>query len=215
MELTFKRNGTTTIGLDGVQEQYETYRRRGFESVGKILLMTRDSLASKPVSQPFEYLGAARMHDIQDVDPKELAHLDYEHTGLDRSAYWSVDSLLSRPDSFGYAMRVPGSCRVTGFVFVRPSQSGHRFGPLYAETYAQAKSLLYMAMSAVVGSEGYVAEISGNNVQGKECFEELGWEFGEQNWFHRMWLGGRAPKEQQEGGKGRSGMYAVFDAASG
>jgi hypothetical protein len=149
MELTFQRNGTTTIGLDGVQEQYETYRRRGFESVGRILLMTRDSLGSKPVSQPLNFPQAIEMHDIRDVDPKESAHLDYEHTGLDRSAYCSVDSLLSRPDSFGYAIRAPEDFRLTGMVFVRSSQSGRRFGPLYAEDYTQAKQLLHKAMNAV------------------------------------------------------------------
>jgi hypothetical protein len=213
MQLTFQRNGTTIIGLDGVQEQYGTYNRRGFESVGKVLLMTRDSVEKEPITQPLDLPKGTEVQDLRDVDPKELARLDHEHTGFDREAYWSTEGILSRPDSSGFVIRSPTTSRLTGFVFVRSSQSGHRFGPLYAETSEQAKQLLRSAMQAVPASEGYVAEIFGNNAEGQKCFEDLGWDY--ENWFHRMWLGGRVPEEQQEGGKGARGMYAIFDAASG
>jgi GNAT superfamily N-acetyltransferase len=214
MELTFQRNGTTTIGLDGVQEQHETYKRRGFESVGKVLLMTRNSLDENPV-KCLELSGDVEMQNLKDVDPAELARLDYEHTGFDREAYWSTDSILSRPDSLGFAIRSHTTSRLTGFIFIRSSQEGHRFGPLYAETYAEAKQLLHKAMNAVPASKSYVTEIFGNNAEGQKCFEELGWQYDGQSWFHRMWLGGRVPKEQQKDGKGARGMYAIFDAATG
>jgi hypothetical protein len=177
--------------------------------------MTGDSVGSKSATQPTDLPEELEILDLRDVDPGELARLDFEHTGLDRSAYWSTDGILSRPDSFGFAIRSSSTSCLTGLVFVRSSEHGHRFGPLYAETYEQAKQLLHKAMNAVPASGGYVAEIFDNNEQGKRCFEELDWTFDGESWFHRMWLGGREPQEQQEGGKGRSGMYAIFDAASG
>jgi hypothetical protein len=33
--------------------------------------------------------------------------------------------------------------------------------------------------------------------------------------YHRMWLNGKVPQEQQEGGKGAKGMFAIFDAGAG
>jgi hypothetical protein len=215
MELTFQRNGTTIIGLDGVQEQYGTYNRRGFESVGKILVMTRDSVDKEPIAQPLHLPNGVEVQDLRDIDPKELARLDHEHTGFNREAYWSTEGILSRPDSSGFVIRSLTTSRLTGFVFVRSSQSGHRFGPLYAENFAEAKQLLHRAMKAVPASDGYVAEIFGNNAEGQKCFEALDWKYNDPNWFHRMWLGGRVPEEQQESGKGARSMYAIFDAASG
>ncbi|KAF1940315.1 hypothetical protein EJ02DRAFT_467472 [Clathrospora elynae] len=214
MDLTFRRAATTTIGLDGVQEQYDTYRRRGFESAGKIHILARHALKGKPTIQPLDLTGAVELQDLRDADPKELAKLDYEHTGLDRSAYWATGLLVDRMYAFGFAILSPKNDRLTGFIYVRRCENGHRFGPLYAETYAQAKQLLHKAMNNVSASQGCVAEIFGNNSEGRRAFEELGW-VDEGMWYHRMWLDGRVPEEQKQGGKGVKGMYAIFDAAAG
>jgi hypothetical protein len=63
-------------------------------------------------------------------------------------------------------------------------------------------------------SGSMVAEIFGSNPRGRQLFEEHGWVWGNLD-YHRMWLNGKLPKEQAEGGKGTMGMYATFDAAEG
>jgi hypothetical protein len=60
----------------------------------------------------------------------------------------------------------------------------------------------------------FAAEIFGTNEQGRKVFEELGWEYAGVT-YRRMWKDGKMPVEQQEGGKGTKGMYAIFDAGSG
>ncbi|CAO2655679.1 Nn.00g044820.m01.CDS01 [Neocucurbitaria sp. VM-36] len=213
MDAVFHVNGTTVIGLDGVEEQVETYKRRGFEDCARIPLMVRDSLKLKPLGVQLDLTEAAELQDLRDVDPKQLAQLDLEHTGLDRSAYWSPHALLSRRGAFGLA--IVSNSQVTGFVFVRRCEHGHRVGPLYAETYAQAKQLLHKAMNDSANSNGsYVAEIFGTNPAGRKVFEELGWVYPDLS-YHRMWLHGKIPEEQKEGGKGAKGMYAIFDACAG
>jgi len=47
-----------------------------------------------------------------------------------------------------------------------------------------------------------------------KVFEELGWKYAGVS-YHRMWLNGKVPVEQQEGGEGTKGMYAIFDACAG
>ncbi|KAJ4371295.1 hypothetical protein N0V83_004512 [Neocucurbitaria cava] len=215
MEAVFRANGTTVIGLDGVQEQVETYKRRGFEDCARIPLMVRESLKVKALDGgvQLDLTEAVELQDLRDVDPGELARLDYEHTGLDRSAYWSSDALLARQGAFGFAI-VSGS-RLTGFVYVRRCEHGRRVGPLYAETYAQAKQLLHKAMIDSAEMEGsYIAEIFGTNPAGRKVFEELEWVYADLS-YHRMWLHGKVPEAQQEAGKGAKGMYSIFDACAG
>jgi hypothetical protein len=217
LEVSFHASNTTVIGLDGVEEQVNTYERRGFKDVARIPLMTRPSLKQIPVllvqSQSVGVEG--NLLDIKSVDPSLLAKIDFEHTGLDRSAYWSYNGLLSRDDAFGYALSSPTSQIPTGFIFVRRCEQGHRFGPLYADTYDAALRLLYVAMNRLAESEGsMVAEIFGSNPNGRKVFEELGWSWAGLD-YHRMWLGGRVPESQREGGKGTEGMFATFDACAG
>lgn len=213
MESTFRANGTKIIGLDGVQEQVGTYKRRGFVDIASIPLMVRDSLKTKPLDVEADSEQAVGLHDIKNVDPNLLAKLDREHTGLDRCAYWSTEGLLSRPNSNGFAI-VRGK-ELTGFIFVRRCELGYRFGPLYAETYVEAKQLLQRAMNETAAShETFIAEAFGSNAKGREVFEELGWTYANVS-YHRMWLNGVVPEAQQENGRGTKGMYAIFDACAG
>lgn len=220
LEASFRASNTTVIGLDGVEEQVNTYKRRGFEAVARIPLMTRPSLKQKPLSaaQSQDVDIEGELLDIKSVDPKTLAKIDLEHTGLDRSAYWSYDALISRRDAFGYALSSTSTStppEITGFILVRRCENGHRFGPLYAETYDAALRLLYVAMNHIAESDGsMIAEIFGSNEDGRKVFEELGWEWAGLD-YHRMWLGGRVPESQRNGGKGTKGMFATFDACAG
>jgi hypothetical protein len=145
LEVSFRDSNTAIIGLDAVEEQVNTYKRRGFENVARIPLMARPSLKQKPLSaaQSQNVDVEGELLDIKSVDPQTLAKIDLEHTGLDRSTYWSYDALLSRHDAFGYALSSTSTStppEITGFILVRRCEHGHRVGPLYAETYNAALS---------------------------------------------------------------------------
>lgn len=102
-----------------------------------------------------------------------------------------------------------------GYLLVRECQEGHRFGPLYAQTPEQARVLLRTAMERVSDSDGTLAaEIFGPNSSGRKLFEDFGWQHTGVD-YHRMWLGGRVPKEQQKDGQGTKSMFAIFDASQG
>jgi hypothetical protein len=213
MELVFRKRGTTVIGLDGVEEQVETYERRGFVDCATIPLMMRDSIQEKPIDVTWGQEDATELQDLRDVDPALLAQLDLEHTGLDRSAYWAADVLPSRAGAFGYAIVVED--KITGLVYARRCYEGVRIGPLYAANYSQARQLLHKLMHDYTKQVGtFIAEIFGSNENGQKVFEELGWKYVGVS-YHRMWLHGNVPVEQQAGGRGATGMYAIFDAASG
>ncbi|KAF2830363.1 hypothetical protein CC86DRAFT_443379 [Ophiobolus disseminans] len=213
MELVFRTAGTTVIGLDGVEMQVETYKRRGFVDCARIPLMARASLETEPINVTWSLDDAVELQDIRDIDPRLLSKLDLEHTGLDRSAYWATGILTSRLYALGYAIVLDGE--ITGFIYARHCQDGVRVGPLYAASYSQARQLLHKLMNDYTRKSGsFVAESFGPNAEGMKLFEELGWKYAELS-YHRMWLNGNVPVEQREGGKGTKGMYAIFDACAG
>lgn len=217
LEASFRASNTTVIGLDGVEEQVNTYNRRGFQDLARIALMTRPSLKESPLAAAqAQSVGVeGELLDVKSVDPKILAKIDLSHTGLDRPAYWSYDALLGRGDAFGYALSSESSSDITGFILVRRCEHGYRFGPLYAKNCTAALRLLGVAMNRLAESEGsFIAEIFGSNPDGKKVFEQLGWSWAGLD-YHRMWLHGKVPEAQQEGGLGTKGMFAIFDACAG
>lgn len=213
MELVFRNAGTETIGLDAVPEQVETYKRRGFVDCAGVPCMKRESLAIKPLEITWSYEDSVELQDLRDIDPKYMAQLDFEHTGLDRSAYWTADALPARKHTLGYAIVADGE--LTGLIYARNCPRGIRIGPLYAARYSQARQLLHKLMNDYANRPGeYAAEIFGLNEQGQKVFEELGWEYAGVT-YQRMWKNGKVPREQQIDGKGAKSMYAIFDAGSG
>jgi hypothetical protein len=213
MELVFRNAGTTMIGLDGVEEQVETYKRRGYVDCARIPLMMRDSIQDNPIDVTWGQEDLVELQDLRDVDPTYLAQLDLDHTGLDRPAYWAANALPSRQGAFGYVIIADG--KATGLIYARHCDQGVRIGPLYAANYSQARQLLHKLMNDYTRHEGtFIAEIFGSNKDGQKVFEELGWKYVGLS-YHRMWFLGKVPLQQQEGGRGAKGMYAIFDAASG
>jgi hypothetical protein len=193
MELVFRDAQTTVIGLDAVEEQVDTYKRRGFVDCASIPLMMRESIKEKQIDVTWTHEEAVELQDIRDVDGTLLAKLDREHTGLDRSAYWATDVLVHRRGALGYAIVADGE--VTGMILGRHCLEGVRIGPLYAATYAQARQMLQKLMNDYWNTPGtFAVEVFGTNEEGKRVFEDLGWRYAGLG-YHRMWLDGRVPRE--------------------
>jgi predicted N-acetyltransferase YhbS len=72
MELVFRNAGTTMIGLDGVEEQVETYKRRGYVDCARIPLMMRDSIQDNPIDMTWGQEDLVELQDLRDVDPAYL-----------------------------------------------------------------------------------------------------------------------------------------------
>lgn len=212
MDAIWAQNGTSFMGLDGVEEQVPTYTRRGFVDVGRIVLMTCSASALK--DHP-EVASDGDVRDIREADREALRKLDEMHTGLDRGRYWVSSGLLDRADVFGFAHYFDST--LDGFVLVRECKEGHRVGPLFAPSAAVATQLLCLVMQhpAIAKSNGsLIVEVFGANAEARKVFEDLGWsDVGVE--YHRMWYEGRVPEPQRDGGLGTTGMFAIFDAACG
>ena len=217
MDAIWQSNGTQMIGLDGVEEQAPTYARRGFVDVGRIPLMVCTVDGVRGLRADDDFVPEGRVGDLREADRGEVARLDYELTGLDRTKYWVSSNLLEREDVFGFTYPSTSDGYLSGFVLVRGCAEGHRIGPLFAPSSAVAAHLLQMVMrhpSITTSTGSLIAEVFGANKEAKSVFEKLGWtEAGVE--YHRMWYKGKVPEAQQEGGLGTKTMFAVFDAACG
>ncbi|OCL14576.1 hypothetical protein AOQ84DRAFT_404495 [Glonium stellatum] len=214
---SYAANGTTIVGLDGVEEQRKTYERRGFVATGLIRLMTRPSLKEIPLGNAeIKLADGEKLVDLREIPRKALVESDLAHSGFERPALWSDEALFHRSDLYGYAIvSSTDPSKLLGWIMVRRCERGHRFGPLYADSYEQASILLRVAMGKINTADGsMISEVFPNNPKAVQLFEALGWKWAGVD-YHRMWLGGRAPREQQEGGRGEKGMYAIFDASEG
>jgi len=205
------------VGLDAVQEQVGTYERRGFEDKSRIRLMVRRGLGEQPMEGGLGHPQQGQeLFPLYRVPSEVLTKSDLEHSGLERPNLWTDDAMFSRPDTFGFALVKEGATdALEGWILVRSCQHGFRFGPLYATTKENANLLLRTAMKRVEKEEGtFIAEVWSQNPEANAVFEGAGWRYAGMD-YHRMWLNGLVPKEQQPGGLAEKQCFAIFDAGEG
>jgi acetyltransferase (GNAT) family protein/GNAT acetyltransferase-like protein len=212
----FNKTNTEIVGLDAVQEQVPTYERRGFVDVGRIRLMQHSPLEEVSLTEHVDGIPGAKIVSISEVPQEALIKSDLEHTGLHRSKLWTEEALFSREETFGLALvGEEDAADLKGWIVVRSCQHGYRLGPLYASSTLGTSQLLHSAMKKLQGRPGgLIAEVWMGNPAAVELFAAVGWtETGVD--YHRMWLHGKVPKEQDKRGKGNMDMYAIFDAGEG
>ncbi|MFF9909661.1 GNAT family N-acetyltransferase [Streptomyces sp. NPDC013457] len=122
--------GGRTVGLDGVPDQQENYRRSGFALAYRSARYVGEVGASG--SPAPDVVPAAR------VDPAALSAYDSTCHHADRPRF--LASWLTTPGHRALARVVDG--RLTGYGVVRPAEGEARIGPLFADTPADAAVLL-------------------------------------------------------------------------
>ncbi|ARF59930.1 GNAT family N-acetyltransferase [Streptomyces gilvosporeus] len=134
----FPHAGARTVGLDAVPAQQATYRRAGFTPVYDTLRYrgrpTRTGTPAPPeiVAVTDAHLGA-------------LTGYDRRCFPADRSAF--VHRWLTAPGHTARAYVHDGA--IAGYGVIRPARTGHRIGPLFADT-PQAAEALFDALTAAV-----------------------------------------------------------------
>ncbi|MFF0558183.1 GNAT family N-acetyltransferase [Streptomyces sp. NPDC004266] len=122
--------GGRTVGLDGVPDQQDNYRRSGFTTAYRTARYVGEVPAP---DRPAAGLVAAER-----IDPATLAAYDGVCHHADRPRFLST--WLTTPGHRALARVTDG--RLTGYGVVRPAEDEARVGPLFADTPADAAALL-------------------------------------------------------------------------
>lgn len=151
--------GQRNIGLDGVVDQQDNYRKSGFRFAYNNL----------------RYEGVGRAGDLSGVVP--LAKLPFEEgEAYDRTCFpvprsSFLEAWLSMPDSSALGVQRDG--RLAGYGVIRRCRVGHKIGPLFADD-AEAAETLLRALSAQVPGEALFLDIPDVNPEAKALAVEHG-----------------------------------------
>ena len=124
-----ERPGNRTVGLDGVVAQQENYAKSGF------------ALAHRNVRYGGTVKAAGTPFGIRPVDAGDVARIvayDAACFSADRTAF--LRCWLAPAHRHALMVETPEG-RVAGYGVVRPCRTGHKIGPLFADTTEIAERL--------------------------------------------------------------------------
>lgn len=150
---------TRNVGLDGVVDQQDNYRKSGFR------------LAYNNV----RYEGVGKAGARADVVP--IAELPFEEIeGYDRACFPAprrrfLEAWLSMPESSALGVQWGG--RLAAYGVIRRCRAGHKIGPLFADD-AEAAETLLNALSATAPGETIYLDIPDINVEARALVDRHG-----------------------------------------
>lgn len=152
------------IGLDGVVEQQENYRRSGFRRA-----YTHVRYAGVPAGAGTS--AGIRLVDGRDVPFDRLADYDRRFFPAERDAFLSRWTGL--PSHTSLAAVQDGTLR--GFAVMRPAATGFRIGPLHAASQEIASALVH-GLTGDTPHEPVALDVPDINAPSVELMERLGLE---------------------------------------
>jgi len=136
------------IGLDGVVEQQENYRKSGFD------------LAYRNI----RYEGLRQNRATSDGRIMRLSEIPFEQLeSYDRSFFPSqrtdfTKTWISQPECTALGIKAKGE--LAGYGVIRACASGHKIGPLFADNPELAESLFLALISSLKAGEVFYLDIS-------------------------------------------------------
>lgn len=138
--MEYLRNENRTIGLDGVVDQQDNYRKSGFR-----LAYRNVRYQGRGV---FQEGGLPR--DVVALNRVPLAEVEsYDRLCFPSARPEFLRAWLGQPDSHGYGL-LRGSC-LHGLGLIRKCSLGWKIGPLFADDRSAAESLFQALASRVPG----------------------------------------------------------------
>jgi len=155
-----------TIGLDGVVEQQDNYRRSGFELVYRNRRYT-GTLAHQP--EQAASTDNVIHRPIEADDLAGLIDMDEKIHSVHRSHF--LKSWLQNTTTRKSLVSVDGS-QLTGFGTIRACQQGYKIGPLIAPNAEQARNLLF-ALTDLMNAKEIILDVPEPNSAAVALAEEL------------------------------------------
>lgn len=160
-----RRLQSCTVGLDGVVEQQDNYRRSGFEYAYRNVRFSGTSDVSELISSSQGLCRSFRSSDL--VHVTDMDQHVHGHRRSHLLSCWTQDS----PTRTSLVAESGGSLR--GFGAIRQCLHGHKVGPLIADSNDTALQLV----SALVRSSGatdLILDVPEPNMRASELARSMG-----------------------------------------
>ncbi|WP_421826356.1 GNAT family N-acetyltransferase [Larkinella sp.] len=141
------------IGLDGVVEQQDNYRRSGFA------LAYNNIRFEGTTPLPISAETGATVVPADQLPFESLLAYDRRYFPADRAAF--LTAWLRQPESRALAM-VAGE-KIQGYGVIRPSREGYKIGPLFAETPVFAHQLLTGLVQSIAPQTRFYLDVPAVN----------------------------------------------------
>ena len=146
-QAAMERLAGRNVGLDGVVEQQENYKKSGFK------LAYRNVRYEGKGGRPSQnHTGIVK---LSSVPYDTLA--TYEHPFFPEPRDAFLRAWISQPDST--ALGIMESGRLAGYGVIRACRTGHKIGPLYADSPELAESLFHALKSNVQEAESIYLDV--------------------------------------------------------
>ncbi|MEV6773997.1 GNAT family N-acetyltransferase [Nocardia sp. NPDC051030] len=155
-----RHGGDRVVGLDGVVDQQDNYRRSGFELAYRTARFT-----GAPQLPPPD--GTVR--PLSPADLRVLHAYDSSCVPADRPAL--LNSWLALPERLTVVRIVDGE--FTGYGTIRPARDSLRIGPLFANSAEDARQIL-AALVEQTGAKPLAIDVPLNNADAVRLAEEAG-----------------------------------------
>jgi predicted N-acetyltransferase YhbS len=160
-----------TIGLDGVVEQQDNYRKSGYKYAYDNIRY--QGIVSKPKLSSLKsaHLGL-EINTVTKDDFEQISTLDKLCFGVERASFlrsW----LNNEQPNLRSSIMASSDGLITGFGTIRKCIDGYKIGPLFAEDLPTAKQLLGALIDAVPSSSLITLDVPEPNAQAVVLAEEL------------------------------------------
>lgn len=161
-------SGTRSVGLDGVVDQQENYKRSGFAYLHRNIRYSGVLMdANPPEAEVHHTIKKAAIDDLEII-----SNYDASIAGLKRLAFFNAWFSTNTTRSIYYAQR---NQRVIGMVGLRQCINGYKLGPWLADDSAIALTLLAKAAETIAG-EPVMIDIPEPNQAAVQMMQRMGLE---------------------------------------
>lgn len=157
--------GCKCVGLDGVQEQQKNYARHGFKYAHPNFRYEGHGSVD-----PYPSPAGSEILPLADFPMEEIFAYDRRHFPAERSTF--LKAWIAQPGSLALGCRIHG--KLAGFAVRRNCLTGHKIGPLFADSPEIAARLLAWMRDGLGAEELIYLDIPGNNPAAKRLVESLG-----------------------------------------
>jgi len=142
------------VGIDGVVEQQENYKRFGFQIAYRNIRFETHGVGSQVTDENLVPILKVRLTD--------LIEYDLRYFPTQRATF--IRNWIKQTQAITLAHLV--NSKITGYGMIRKCRTGYKIGPLFADDYEIAQTILSGLLSRIRSTESVFLDVPETNADG-------------------------------------------------